>query len=101
MTRYQSANAQVSDFHVGPGNNEVEDVTGIVCGLRDMLKVSERLQQLVKSHCVDVIGLVDVRVAVAADDKTVARRQSLKDRRRTVSTTVDCQARRRRAACRT
>jgi len=74
------SNAHIADRCGGCGDDKVEDVTGVVGRLGNVLNAAERLQQIKtgKAHGVNVVPLIDVDVKVAAyDDWTSVDRQQL------------------------
>ena len=75
MIRDHATGSNAGNFRFTSGNNKVQCVScgvGLFC---DVLNVSKRLQQLMKTNSVRVVSLVDENVEVTTDDdRTTVRR---------------------------
>jgi len=80
VIRDHDNNLYVADRCGSCGDDKVKDVVGVVSRLGDVLNAVKRLQQISKTHAVDVFRFIDVDITAATyDDWTSVDSQQLEN----------------------
>ena len=85
VVRHHVADAHVRYLRVAPCNDEIKDMSKVVCWLSDVLHVAKQLKHLCKVYAICIVDLVYMYVEIATEYHwTVERRQPLEHRRQLV-----------------